>query len=247
MSATDTLVKEQTPRNQYTANGGQTVFDYDFLILDSADLVVKETKDPGGDNESTTTLTEGAGKDYTVSGVGDESGGSITLNSGADDGDLYTLQRKSPIERITDFLQAGGYRAEDINRQLDEIFLILQELELKIKRGLTSSVESSVEDLVLPDPVAGNLLKWNQNEDGLVNVTISSLSSDTSKYTEAVDFSAGVTKTITHNLDTKDNVVSVRNANEQEISGYTLERPDSNTVDITLSGALSNATVVVIG
>ena len=72
-------VTNTTARNQYTATAGQTVFAYTFEVYNKNDLVVLK---------NSTTLSEGS--NYTVSGVGSDSGGNITLAVGATAGDVIT-------------------------------------------------------------------------------------------------------------------------------------------------------------
>ena len=66
-------------RNEYTANAGQTIFNYTFKIFESTDLNVYIT--PAGQiaNDSTDLTTS-----YTVDPVtiGDEDGGFFTLSTG---------------------------------------------------------------------------------------------------------------------------------------------------------------------
>ena len=61
-------VADNTSRNQYTATSGQTVFAYTFEIVDKSHIVVLQNG---------VTLSEGT--DYTVSVVGNDSGGNVTL------------------------------------------------------------------------------------------------------------------------------------------------------------------------
>ena len=75
-------VSNTTSRNQYTATSGQTVFPYTFEIFDKGDVVVLKNG---------TALSEGT--NYTVSGVGNDNGGNITLTVGATAGDILTIYR----------------------------------------------------------------------------------------------------------------------------------------------------------
>ena len=70
-------VADNTSRNQYTATSGQTVFAYTFEIVDKDDIVVLKNG---------TTLSEGT--NYTVSNVGNDNGGNVTLTVGATAGDI---------------------------------------------------------------------------------------------------------------------------------------------------------------
>jgi hypothetical protein len=89
-------VSSSASRNQYTATAGQTVFAYTFEIVTDDDIVVLKNG---------VTLTKTA--DYTVSGVGIDSGGNVTLVVGATAGDILTLYRDMPYERLTDYTNAG--------------------------------------------------------------------------------------------------------------------------------------------
>ena len=110
---------------QYTASGGETTFNYDFLITDSSHLTV----DLDG-----TTLTETT--HYTVAGVGNGSGGSITLAGayvgGATASQIWTLQRDIPIARAADYSTSGDFRAVTVNAEQDKQIQIMQELSRDI-------------------------------------------------------------------------------------------------------------------
>ena len=81
-------------REQYEATAGQTVFPYPFPIQHESEITVIQTL--ASDSTSTTlTITT----DYTVSGVGDASGGDITLVSGAALDDIITVVGATPTTR----------------------------------------------------------------------------------------------------------------------------------------------------
>jgi hypothetical protein len=124
-------VPEDDALIQYVALAGQTDFTYDFPIFDDSDLVVtREDADTG----AVTTLT--LGSDYTVTGAGSTSGGSITLTSGATEDDVYTIYRDVPNERTTDFQTAGDFFAETVNDELDRIVMMIQQLNTVDQRSL---------------------------------------------------------------------------------------------------------------
>lgn len=134
-------VQDITPRVQYVASGGQTVFPYPFPIFDDGDLVV----DVDGVVLVITT-------NYTVSGAGGDNGGSVTLTAGATAGQVVTIYRDIAIARDTDFQQNGPWRSAAINDELDRMTLIDQQLELATTRALRVNVndEADFDDLVLP-------------------------------------------------------------------------------------------------
>ena len=90
--------------NQYTATASQTVFIYDYKIYDDDEIKVQQ-------NDDTLTLTT----DYTVQDAGEDSGGTITLVTGATLDDTITLTGNSMIERDAVFTAGGDYLASAIN------------------------------------------------------------------------------------------------------------------------------------
>ena len=115
--ATLSQVPAQTPYIQYVAMSGQTVFPYPFEITQDSDLVVVANG---------VTLATDSG--YTVSGVGASTGGNITFTSGRTAGDIITLYRDIPIERLTQFAQNGGFSSTAFNAEFNNVYLILQQL-----------------------------------------------------------------------------------------------------------------------
>ena len=83
-----TITAQTAKTGPYTGNGSTTVFDYLFKVSDEADLVVTVLSADGG-TETVKTLTT----DYTVSGVGSASGGSITMLVAPVTGEKLTITR----------------------------------------------------------------------------------------------------------------------------------------------------------
>lgn len=155
------------PRIQYTALGGETEFDFPFLVYADAEgssshLIVIRVRD--GEPETLATPA-----DYTVAGLDDEDGGTITLEDAAEADDIFILYREVPIETFFSFATAGDYFAEDVNKQNNLILQILQQLDLKISRSATLPPESTLESLALPSPEALLYLRWNSTATALEN------------------------------------------------------------------------------
>ncbi len=125
-------VTNTTARNQYTATAGQTVFAYTFEVYNKNDLVVLK---------NSTTLSEGS--NYTVSGVGSDSGGNITLAVGATAGDIITIYRDMALERTTDYQNSGDFLASEVNEDFDRLWLAIQQNATSDSR----SVKKPVTDL----------------------------------------------------------------------------------------------------
>jgi len=111
-------VGDLTPRAQYTASSGQTVFTYGFPIFNDSDLKVYI----GSTLQTITT-------NYTVSGAGTTSGGNVTLTSGATSGDIVTIYRDLPVSRTTDYATGGALLAENLNDDLDKLTMMIQQVE----------------------------------------------------------------------------------------------------------------------
>ena len=125
-------VSNTTSRNQYTATSGQTVFPYTFKIFDKDDIVVIQEG---------VTLTEGT--DYTVSGVGVDGGGNVTLTTGATSGEIVTIYLDMSLTRTTDYQTSGDFLAADVNNDFDRLWLAAQQNS----SDLTSSIRKPAEDL----------------------------------------------------------------------------------------------------
>ncbi len=129
-------VPPQETRNQITASGGQTIFTYSFLILREQDITIYQT--PFGQSPDPLADILILGIDYTVTGVGISTGGTIILTVAATAGDTITEDRNTIIERETDFSVAGQFTAAAINLEEDRDVMIAQELETHLLlRGLS--------------------------------------------------------------------------------------------------------------
>jgi hypothetical protein len=133
-------VADNTSRDQYTATSGQTVFPYTFEIFNKDDVVVIK---------NTTTLIEGT--NYTVTGVGNENGGSIVLTAGATTGDIITVYRDMPLERNSDYQTSGDFLASEVNNDFDRLWLAAQQInELSARSIKKPDSDSASINMVLP-------------------------------------------------------------------------------------------------
>lgn len=151
-------IEENDRRIQYTATAGQTEFDYDFLIFNNTDITVVQD---GVTLELTT--------DYTVSGVGVEAGGTITLVSGAALNDVVTIFGASSISRGSQYQVDGRFDAAPLERDLDRVFTILQEQGRNIDRSVSLDIDSALTSISLPTASANKVIAWNDAADGLEN------------------------------------------------------------------------------
>lgn len=153
-------IPDNDARVQYTATAGQTIFAYDFEIFEEGDLVVVQ-------NDTTLTLTT----EYTVSGVDTNGGGNVTLVTGATLNDVITIYRDQPIERTSNYSQAGDLLAETLNDDLGKIVAWGQQLERDVGRAVTLDITSATTNVsITSDPEDGKGLVWSGGN--LVNTAL---------------------------------------------------------------------------
>lgn len=130
-------VSAQNCRNDYIGTGVLAEYDYNFKIFDEEDLLLSVSDLSG--NEYDLVI----GTDYTVDGVGDKNGGSITLvnNSQAwlTGGFLtsdfnFTIRRSPPLTQETDIRNQGDFYADVHEDEFDTLVMQLQSLQDQIDR-----------------------------------------------------------------------------------------------------------------
>lgn len=127
-------INDLEPRVQYVAAAAQTEFDYTFPVFAETDVRVLVD----GALQTITT-------DYTVSGEGDDNGGTITFLSAMAGDEVVTLYRETTIERLTDIAQNGPWRSSSYNDEQDKTYIILQELRSADTRALRLPADTEVD------------------------------------------------------------------------------------------------------
>lgn len=148
-------VEDLGARVQYVASAAQTDFDYPFAIFTDADLVV----DIDGTTKALST-------DYTVSGAGADTGGTVTLLSALTGGEIVTIYRDIAIERLTDIQQNGPWSSTVYNDEQDKTYLIMQQIQANVDRSLRLPIIAEVasDDIVLePANFAGMYLTFDSD------------------------------------------------------------------------------------
>ena len=145
-------VGDVTPRAQYTATSGQTVFAYTFPIFADGDLKVYI----GSTLQTLTTH-------YTVAGAATSNGGSVTLVTGATTGDIVTIYRDIPVSRTSDYQASGDLLAETLNDDFDKTVMMAQQNESSLSLGLRVDQWDDYGDLTLPSKAnrIGKVLAFN--------------------------------------------------------------------------------------
>jgi hypothetical protein len=162
-----------TNRNNYTGNGSLSSYSYSYRIQDQTHLRV--TVMDTNDVETLLTLTT----DYTVSGVGGASGGSITLVNASQawltsghlkSGYRITIRRVLPLKQNNDIRNSGDFFAATHEDEFDYLTMVDQQLQDQLDRTVQLPETTALSGLTLPEPEAGMVLQWNDDEDGLQNL-----------------------------------------------------------------------------
>lgn len=123
---TSLVVQDINPRIQYIANSNQTVFTFDFLAFAQTDIVVYLV--PTGTTPSDVTDKLTYNTQYSVSLNPQPSvGGTITLVTPATAGDIVTIVRAQPDQRLNYYVDGGAFSATMVNTDFDQDVLMIQQ------------------------------------------------------------------------------------------------------------------------
>jgi hypothetical protein len=135
-------VTNQTPIGAAIGNGVTTAFPFTYYIAAASDLVVKLDG---------VTLTLGA--NYTVTGAGNPSGGTITMTVAPAIGARLSHFRDTSLTRATDYQDGGDLLAPVLNSDFDRLWLALQEI-FSGGKGAPTAVRVPAGEVVAELPAA---------------------------------------------------------------------------------------------
>lgn len=145
----------------YNGTGFATTFDYDFQIQAADELLVTVKESDGTQTELTLTT------DYTVSGVGNDAGGQITLTdaSFAPSGSKLAITYKGDYNQETRYSNQGRLKLELLEKSIDKQMMHLRAMREELNRTLKADVfdgdEITPGTLNLPAPDTGRSIIWN--------------------------------------------------------------------------------------
>ena len=133
-------ISTTTIKNSYSGNGSTSAFNYTFKITDQDDIDVIIRSANG--TETTKTITT----HYTVSGVGNAGGGTITFTSGNIPAGTETvvLRRSTPLTQGVDLIENDPLPANTLEDALDKLTSINQELQEQLDRSLKVSKTTTI-------------------------------------------------------------------------------------------------------
>ena len=133
-------ISSTTVKNSYSGNGSTTAFAYTFKIFANTDLQVIIRSSTG--TETVKTLTT----HYTVSGVGDASGGNVTFTSGNTpaSGETVVIRRAVPQTQAIDYIANDPFPAESHEEGLDRATMTIQQMQEELDRSFKVSRTNTI-------------------------------------------------------------------------------------------------------
>ena len=147
-------------KNSYAGNSNTSVFQYTFKILVNTELQVIIRASSG--TETVKTLTT----HYTVSGVGNASGGNVTFTSGniPATGETVVIRRVTAQTQNLDLVENDPFSAETVESAFDKLTSINQELQEQLDRSIKVSRTATITTPEITDDAtarAGKLLGFD--------------------------------------------------------------------------------------
>lgn len=140
-------VSSTTTKAQYSGNGVTTVFAVPFYFLQNADLLVILRSAAGAET------TQAINTNYTVTGAGNENGGSITMTVAPPTGTTLTILRNAAATQETDLLPNDRLPAESLETALDKLTMLSQQLEEEVTRSLKYPATDSSISAQIPNSI----------------------------------------------------------------------------------------------
>jgi hypothetical protein len=153
-----------TTRNRIVAvgDGVETVFPYDFLVLDATHMEVYVND-------------EVVAAGFTVNSVGTPAGGTVTFSTAPLVTLSVVLRRVIPLTQLTDYTPYGPFPADTHEAALDLLTMACQQLADGLNRAVTAPLTSGLTSLEIKEIVAGRLLQINGTADGIISVDVGTI------------------------------------------------------------------------
>ena len=127
-------------RISHNGNGVTTAFSFPYLFLANADLVVVRVAANG--TETTLVLNT----DYTLTGAGNDAGGTVTIvGTAPPSGSRIVIYRSMDLTQEVDYIAGDPFPAETHERALDRLTMIAQQQQDAIDRSAKLSETSTAD------------------------------------------------------------------------------------------------------
>lgn len=170
-----TTLPQQETIKQYLGNNLTLIFTYPFMILESGDIKVYVTL--AGQEPNPALDIKELNTDYTVQGVGQLTGGTITFIVPPAFNAVVTLSREIEAKVNTAFAEARNIKGENLDLAFLRSTLVEQQNRTyALKRNLSYKINSYLPELYILNytqvPILGNFQIWQGTENGVIAVDI---------------------------------------------------------------------------
>jgi len=139
-------ISSTTARVAYNGNSSLVTFTVPFYFIADAHLLVTKYVVATG---VTTTLA--LTTDYTVTGAGVLTGGSITCVVAPATGTQIIITRNVPLTQETNYIENDPFPAEVHEQALDKLTMEVQQIDEQVDRSVKMPITSSLTDVELPN------------------------------------------------------------------------------------------------
>ena len=136
-------VPSTTARNDYTGNASTTTFAYTFRILAASHLAVYLNG-----------VLQASLSGYSVTAIGNNSGGNVVFVSAPANGVKVTIQRSVPIDQLVDTVNNETILENVFDTSIDKLTMIAQQLDEVLDRTLQAPAGDTAVLTVLPTAAA---------------------------------------------------------------------------------------------
>ena len=138
-------VSSSTAKVSYSGNGTTTAFAVPFYFLSSSHLLVILRSSAG------TEVVQVLGTNYTVTGAGVLTGGTITMLVSPPPGTTLTISRNVPLTQETDLQPNDRLPAETLEQTVDKLTMITQQIDEAVDRSMKFPVSDATLNATLPN------------------------------------------------------------------------------------------------
>jgi hypothetical protein len=151
-------VSSSTAKVSYSGNGVTQAFAVPFYFLASSQLLVVLRSSSGVET------TQVLGTNYTVTGAGVLTGGTVTMTAAPASGTTLVISRNVPLTQETDLQPNDRLPAETLEQSIDKLTMITQQIDETLDRAIKFPVSdsSSISPLLPVSSVrAGKFFKFD--------------------------------------------------------------------------------------
>ena len=131
-------VSSTTSKVSFSGNGSTTAFAVSFYFLAATDLKVTLRKSDG------TEVVKTYSSDYTVTGAGVTSGGTVTMGTAPASGETLVIQRNVPLTQLVDYQPNDPFPANTHEQALDKLTMEMQQLNEAVARSIKVSTTNTI-------------------------------------------------------------------------------------------------------